>query len=264
MGSGILGRVIIRLFQSDGGDVSIWVQRAVLVVAVFAASGCSAEDLPEPVDLPAFTSQLDGNITRMSGPIENRLLGTMILNVKRGQEVVLDSAGGVAGHALVGANILTDLDFRLTINTECMSACASYILPAAQSINFENQPIIGFHRDLYSQYLAYSSKHPDSGCFSEVLPLISRVHSQRGLNLRFNNLVSEKLGLLDYFSGDDAESCAPVMFANENLWYFPSTQTLKDIWGLSFSGEVCADSERCVMERIAPRVGGISNVVLDD
>ena len=102
-----------------------------LVLVFFSASLCVFADAE-----PAAPS--------ISGPIGDPFLH-YVRPLPPDSTVVMNSLGGSAEVGMDVAAFIQHNRIRVRIEEFCLSACAEYILPAAESVELGPQAIIGFH-----------------------------------------------------------------------------------------------------------------------
>jgi len=121
-----------------------------------------------------------------------------------------------------------------------MSACAEFLLPAANKIIFIQDPMIGFH---WSPILNENEYVRASGEFSKCdlsdYEYQKNLHRENQLNEDFWLEVEKRLVLQSYKVGLDGCNTGKRKFKN-TMW-LPTSQQLKNLLGLKFEGKVCSD-----------------------
>ena len=126
--------------------------RLCLALAVFALCSFGAR-------LAAASVQ---PVVRYDGPISSAGVASLEQRLTgRGQTLVIASSGGNALAALRLANWIHAHQVKVIADKYCLSACASYVLPAGYSATVRPNTLVGFHSTLTSTYLVARSYDPE-------------------------------------------------------------------------------------------------------
>lgn len=164
----------------------------------------------------------------------------------------LTSNGGESDMGLAAGNVILQKNIRLVIDGDfgiCASGCAEFVIPSASSVEFLNTPLIGYHQN---PQLIYSIIKDNTTEGLEHCDFIrSEVNATESLlnhkELK-TDLWKETLNRIDleytqiyHYNGQ----CPRLRkrFSHE-LW-FPTSSQLRDMLGLEFKGELCADTPEC-------------------
>ncbi len=91
----------------------------------------------------------------------------------------------------------------------------------------------------YNQYL--KSKVNISSCAFDSLADQKKLLKSRDLSIDFWKQVESRLKLTQFKLVDAGEACPWKVRKFENLFWLPTSQQLKNLWGLKFEGQLCAD-----------------------
>lgn len=165
--------------------------------------------------------------------------------------ITFNSVGGKVSVALKISQLLDEFPSKIIVSNLCFSNCAEIILPSAQSVEFSNSPMIGFHGN-FSSYRSYieASNLPDSR------------YCNWKYEDEFQNLLSTKNLRSDFWMEQTArlkpkvefelrpKECPWRHYNFENHMWLPTSQQLRELWGLKFSGSVCADDFEACTNRV--------------
>lgn len=119
-----------------------------LIVCLFALSACAST---EHASSSSNTCKIN-HISEVEVSISyqgdvNEDLVTCLNQSKKLEitELVIDSPGGKLDPSLAAAEILDDHDFKLVVRNECNSACANYILPLSDEVEFYDGAVVVIH-----------------------------------------------------------------------------------------------------------------------
>lgn len=197
----------------------------------------------------------EGNLTPfLKGKLDQSFIEALNALPEKTEALGINSVGGDSIVALDIAEIVRERQFHVIIDGKwgiCASGCAEYILAAASSLKFRNEPLIGFHQNPQIIYHLLENSLPDESIHCDSLKSqISEtkvLYSSKNLNSDFWKQTLKKIDL-EFFNPTKIGTMCPAAnwkFRNE-LW-FPTSVQLKEILGLQFEGEVCADNlETCV------------------
>ena len=161
------------------------------------------------------------------------------------------SKGGSTAYALKLGKQIKDAGVTLVVNNECTSNCAEVILPLSSAVVFDKKPIIAFHGNIqsyryFTEKLAIKNKQFCN--WAHELHL-KKVLSQKGLNTDFWKEQMKRLKPNVSFKYD-AGKCPKRDYNFENNYWLPTSTQLRELWGLEFDGELCADYLKDCKKRI--------------
>jgi len=169
-------------------------------------------------------------------------------------EIDLNSPGGKAGPSIQIAEFLSDKDVTFNVKGVCSSACAQVLLPVGDVINFVEDPMIGFHNSLSLElhhYIQNGGEIDDCPIFQDLARREAQNLKQNDMNSEFWKEVGYRLKVQDFklvkYSDD---SCEGYDYNFEHLIWYPTGHQMRDMFGLKFSGSVCADDTNKCIARI--------------
>lgn len=188
-------------------------------------------------DTISFVGRIDDSLTKI---LENSD-DTFTLEI--------DSGGGYAIDAAQSAEIIISKDIEVLVRGRCLSACSEFILPAAQTITFETNPIIGFHWSPIMDRMQFNRyATPNQKCEFLAAEAQDNILRATNLNENFWKEVESKLILNHYSLHDNGSQCPDKLRTFVNRTWLPTSKQLKSVWGLDFSGSVCADDlNKCIL-----------------
>lgn len=182
---------------------------------------------------------------------ENFYLKIKETSLSSSHDFVIVSRGGYIFQGLKIAEILRQMKNTITIVSICESACAEFILPAAHKLVFWDEPIIGFHLNAISdvELLAQKTGNPERSCSYALAQKSRELYEHTGVKADFWKVQYKYLGevSVDFIAHDD---CDEVIVRNSVEMWYPSSQQLREHFGLKFEGSVCADSIDCINDKI--------------
>ena len=165
-------------------------------------------------------------------------------------EIKITSGGGLSYPAIKLGVYLLDKKVHLKVQDYCLSACAEFLLPAADEIRFVDNPVVGFHWSplmTYHQYVRVGAEL--SACTfptGDQLTLLNARH----LNTEFWRETEKRLKLKHFETIMNGERCPMKIREFENRFWLPTSDQLRNIWGLKFTGSVCADDFVRCMDKV--------------
>ena len=81
----------------------------------------------------------------ITGVIDDNFVDQIRQVPNKNSDIIIYSKGGISQEAIKAARIIHDRKHNLIILGKCSSACAEFLLPAANSLTFVEEPVIGFH-----------------------------------------------------------------------------------------------------------------------
>jgi len=161
--------------------------------------------------------------------------------------LTIRSSGGDTDEASNLGIFLTKKNLSVEVHDFCHSACAEFILPAANKVVFLDNPLVGFHWNPMMDYYQYLNSETDiSSCTFNSLENQKALLINRNLNLQFWRETEKRLKLTQFKLIDVGEDCPWKIRKFKNQFWLPTSEQLKSLWGLKFDGALCADDfERC-------------------
>jgi len=167
--------------------------------------------------------------------------------------IIVTSSGGKPSSGIKIAREIYDNQLNIIVAEICLSACAEYVLPAANNeINLIHEPLIGYHwnpiilahllRKNATKDYEYCTKIGDE----ELLELLS----DTGKNPDAWMETLERINLVSYQVVYKENQCPWSTIEFENKFWFPTTEQLNDIFGLQVYGKLCADNPVCYNKKI--------------
>lgn len=153
----------------------------------------------------------------------------------------------------------------MIVDEICSSNCAEIILPSARKIKFENYPIIAFHGNTLS-YRHYVNTTPGLDrryCNWEYALKMESLYSESNLNALFWEEQIKRLKPNVTFEIRKGE-CPWRKYNFENSFWLPDSKQLKKLWGIKFSGKVCADKAKLCKKKIDENWASGTRVVIGD
>ncbi len=179
----------------------------------------------------------------------------------------INSYGGETHTSLDFALYLRSQNTHIIVDEYCISGCAAFLLPAATSITFKDNPLIGFHTDpIARKSLAKHYKPPGlENCQFLDTAKMEKLYKTAGTKTNFWELQMSHLKMTNFNVSDkhDALGCPNMYPTFKNSLRFPKSSTMKKYLGLNFRGSVCADSPSCG-RRDLKRLRRKGRFVIDD
>lgn len=189
---------------------------------------------------PRSSHQLTGEIT----PEFNSKLQM----IEEMEVVKISSTGGDPDFAEIAANIIQNKNLSLVVHGLCLSSCVEYILPAANSLSLSNYSILGVHQNpaMINKFKNSNASYNDKPLcyFEDNLENYAELQASKGIGYQLDNAVTETISKLELEEVRliEKEDCIEVGFRFKNQLWFPDSTQLRSVFGLNFTGEVCADS----------------------
>ncbi len=179
--------------------------------------------------------------------------------------IKLFSGGGFPKDAAKIAKLFMGKDLTIVVDRECSSACANYLLPAAKSVIFKNEPIVGFHWSSQMNRDQMIRHGGDvSNCVYPGLKELEDMYRLKGLNLEFWKEVESRLVLESYQVVPKSNLCPWKKRKFENRMWLPTSNQLRSLLGLEFTGFVCADDFQACAQRANKRWPRGTRIVIGD
>ena len=171
------------------------------------------------------------------------------LDAKNIKMSIRSSGGDESVTSQLGIYLLSK-NLSLDVHGYCYSECAEFLLPAADSLNFIDMPMIGFN---WSPNLDYhqliKAKSNISACLLDSLANQKQLQKTRNLNVNFWKETKIRLVITKYLSLDINDKCPLILRESENHLWLPTSRQLRELWGLKFEGSVCADNfNKCTIK----------------
>ena len=219
---------------------------------------------------------LRGEEHSYSGPCSLELNGvTDTMMLEEIEEIncaspVLDiaSTGGEGRVGLEIARVIRTKKASIIVDEHCLSSCSEFLLAGAESLRFEDAPLIGFHGNpAMKEWLARGLEAPGvQNCAFEEVDLMYDLYFESNMNLAFWQKQLDALQLL-HFGVDEAskaDECPRMGFNFQHEMWFPSSATLRNDLGLEFTGTVCADDVAACTVRVQELFPNRGTFVIDD
>ncbi len=174
----------------------------------------------------------------------NQEFYTLISNFDlNGAIIEVTSSGGSNKYAIEVAKKIYKNSIHIEIVSECTSACVEFLLPAAESIKFIDKPLIAIHWGPILNFGQYKRARGHlNGCELNDLVAQVKLFEAKKLNQNFWHHTEKRLVLKHYELSDKPEQCPWKTREFENDFWLPTSKQLKEMWGLKFTGSVCADN----------------------
>lgn len=220
-------------------SISVNNLRVLLGALVITCTACS----PRNVSIDTLINLEDPNYDEI-----NQLIITANNN---NTFLVFNSEGGMTDFSLRIAKLLQVKQTSIKITRECTSGCAEILLAAAHNVYFENKPIIGFHGNIlsyryYVDSLAVRDKNKCGWRYAEETEILL---AEKSLNKFFWREQMKRLNP-DVTFNYKLLGCPEMIDNFENQMWLPTSQQLRELYGLEFSGEVCSDHLKSCAKRI--------------
>ncbi|CAM3737165.1 hypothetical protein [Litorimonas haliclonae] len=218
------------------------------------AGGCSFENNKSTPKIPLYDESL---------PILKGLIDRVAKNSSN--NLVLNSTGGSTRVSLEIAKLLKDNHIDLIVDKECSSNCAEILLPSANTVTFKNNPIIAFHGNIlsYKHFLNSSENIKGSKCNWQYAYDLEKILIDKDMNLDFWSHQMERLEPNVTFEVDRS-GCPWRRYNFKNIAWLPNSNQLRNMWGLKFSGSVCADRINLCRKKIDKRWEKGTRIVIGD
>jgi hypothetical protein len=200
------------------------------------------------VPLPVLADSID-----ISGRIDDGLYQRFrSANLPHSASVSISSIGGNGFSALDIAGIVKSKELTVRVTDVCFSACAEFILPAARQLNVGSEALIGFHESPEVEIALAASIGVDLStdrCLSELIRLGTTIGRSRSANALMQTII--KLGFKSPRVVNAPGGCRTVRFDRQAALWFPTSQQLREVFGLPINGPICADNPECINRRLA-------------
>jgi len=203
-----------------------------LILTCIATNGCKAERTH------------DKNIALYQLVPENEeVITKLIYDSEAGGYLHFNSRGGKTSTSLKISDLISTRNLSIFVDRVCSSNCAEIILPSANNIYFENEPLIGFHGNIisYRHFVENQTEVDGRFCNWFYAKEVEKLYELKKLNIDFweDQMVRLKPSI---FLLERSGECPYIVYNFENDIWLPTSEQLKELWGLKFVGSVCADS----------------------
>ena len=145
------------------------------------------------------------------------------------------SKGGISQEAIHAANYIRENEINLFVLGTCTSACAEFLLPAAKTLTFIEEPFIGFHGNTVADMDFVQNE------FGKTIDYCSSIHASD-----VKQFLAETLGRDDFwksqykymevtgvrfenFENKMGYKCVqPIIDTKQSIWY-PSSSQLRTV-----------------------------------
>lgn len=199
--------------------------------------------------------KLDTNNFNMSGKIREPFVKRLTKLNRPKATITLSSSGGLPNYAMQTVDSLKANQNSLIIFGECFSACAEYLLPVAKTVGFQDNPLVGFHWNaMMSEYLMRKKAEKDvEFCTFSDSEDLSKLQYDAGVNNEFWLKTFDKLGRYKYKIEYRANECPLRSMRFQNQMWLPTSNQLRELYQLEFTGPVCADDYEACKKKIDRR-----------
>lgn len=201
----------------------------------------------------------------MHGQINQDFLDNLYNQNTQNAVLHISSGGGNIKLAYLASKNLIENKNEVKIEGHCLSACSEYLLAAANEIQFLNYPLVGYHWNTFMNIKQIQTYGGDiSRCDLTSVEQQHEIYSYKDLNLDFWKETEKRLNLTYFEVVTNPQACPSKKRIFENHMWFPTSKQLKELLGLKFEGNVCADSPKICQRRIDRRWKSGTRVVLGD
>lgn len=176
---------------------------------------------------------------------------------------VFFSGGGEDRYSDKIANFIIDNKIDLIVPHLCASACAEDVLPAANKLYFFDEPIIAFHGSAQNALFHLKSETHEDPCpnplskaalleqYQYTVNLKVERYSKTGHNTEFWKEQEKRLKNFTFsVQMKDNNFCLRVPSYTNAIYWLPTSKELKNLLGLKFEGNVCADDKNCYRKKL--------------
>jgi hypothetical protein len=216
-------------------------------------------------EITAPTEETKANNIVIRSKLTKQLATDFILKNKPGHTVYVMSVGGENAAGLRMAQSILENENEVKVMIICFSACAEYLLPAAHEVEFVSHPLIGFHWNSIMDLALLEQYGGDlSLCDTTNAEELQKILQSKFMDRGFWKETLEHLEL-QYYDVQPKESACPWSRRSfKNHVWLPTSVQLRDLWGLRFTGSVCADNFKDCTKVIDFRYKEGARVVIGD
>lgn len=220
----------------------------ILFVTAFL-SNCSSKSLAENKFQQGTETTFEYNLTEVSaGTIEQ-------LNIEYGTSVSIQSSGGIPADFYALADKLMEANAKLHFTGVCLSACAEVLVPLDLEKYAYQNTLIGYHWNAHVN-LESVRTIADNDCVQkykqEIQDKENFLEANR-IRLGYWEVSSFVLDLVDVAPVPERE-CEFQAHYRYQMW-FPTSEQIRELMGISFEAGICNDSVACVEMVYKRRIG---------
>ena len=211
----------------------------------------------------------ENNIPIILGRIDHKFLNELKKVSTDHDTIAVASTGGLSSYGEEAAKIILEKNINIIIFLSCTSACAEYLLPAANSVKFYDQPLIGFHGNAQSLYHYLIEQDVEIPCTIDKTLVTSWAEGHRELHIRtgqnpdfWREQAQRLIGPPKIINiSETIGECIGLQKFKYDFWY-PTSDELKSLLGLKFEGKICSDNQYCYEQKLPlfSDIGSISVV----
>ena len=181
------------------------------------------------------------------------------------------SNGGGADKALEAANIILEKNVNLVIDGKfgiCASACAELIVPAAKSVKFINEPLVGYHQNPQIILHLLGELAPEDVKYCDFVKSEAQAGEdfldKAGLNKDFWKETLKRIEVKSAKAFHYEERCPGLRKEFKHELWFPTSKQMRSMLKLEFEGELCSDRRECYEDEIDQRWSVMTGMVVGD
>jgi hypothetical protein len=160
------------------------------------------------------------------------------------------SPGGMGKAAARIGTMIDEQNMSLYVYDRCISACVEFLLPASDQVFIDPETILAVHGNPYLyRYLMNSIGAESSNCYEDSYSYVVSMYTKRKLNVDFWREQHKRISPQSVEKRNNNNDCDIKYITRAKFWLPTSTQ-LSELWGLKYSGGVCADSAECISKRV--------------
>lgn len=160
----------------------------------------------------------------------------------------VNSGGGDPVYGEKASKYIIDKQMSIRLGRFCLSACAEYILPSAKTIIVAPETLIGFHQNpaMIRSFAVQSGYDEKPIChYGDEVGYINALHRKNSNGEYPWETVLRKIVLIrTKFS--ESHTCVEVGFKFQHEMWFPTSEQIRDLFGVEFKGSICADNPDCI------------------
>lgn len=201
---------------------------------------------------------------RVSGRIDERFTKAFLEAYEGHNRIAVSSTGGEGRRALVMGRALAPRELHLIIDDYCYSACATSLMPSADTVMFGRDAMVAFHDSLAIARRVYVRDFgANDACYVRSGDGERALYRMAGRDPAFHDEVFERLQPGLARAEDIGDVCPRIHYDLTHAWWFPTSEQLREFMGLEFTGSVCADDPACMRQRL-PRLDMEGTVMVGD
>lgn len=213
-----------------------------ILAATFFATACEATKEQSQVDQTRV----------MSGYIDQDFSNELLIAMREGEDLVVTSGGGAMPISVLLAYSLHNADAVVRFEDYCLSACASFLLPAVTRRELGPDLLIGVHRDLFWLRDAYLEQGgEDTDCLASFEQALDHVFQGEPRGRNFSNEVRRTLEVTGERRTYNPAGCDPIEFETTHEMWFPTSDQLRAFIDVPEGVRLCADSLDCIRAKLS-------------